>query len=115
MKPDRWRSSLSTSTLVLIPAAVGINYVGKLFAGLLKLPLWLDSIGTVLAAILAGPVAGGNAAKIGNCHECSPGILGTNREAYSYTAASLVGEGILPICDDDICLFRGIGFPCATQ
>lgn len=50
--------SFSTAALVLIPVAVGINYIGKLFAGVLKLPLWLDAIGTVLASMLAGPVIG---------------------------------------------------------
>ncbi|HHW58541.1 MAG TPA: ECF transporter S component [Clostridia bacterium] len=53
-----WSFRFSTAQLVLIPAAVGINYVGKLFAGILKLPLWLDSIGTVLASMLAGPIIG---------------------------------------------------------
>ncbi len=50
-----WSLKINTASLVLIPAAVGINYIGKLFAGMLKLPLWLDSIGTCLAAALAGP------------------------------------------------------------
>jgi hypothetical protein len=53
-----WSLKFNTATLVLIPAAIGINYLGKLFAGVLKLPLWLDSIGTCLAAVLAGPIAG---------------------------------------------------------
>lgn len=53
-----WSLKLSTASLVLIPAAIGINYVGKLFASMLKLPLWLDSIGTCLAACLAGPIVG---------------------------------------------------------
>lgn len=53
-----WSMKFNTATLVLIPAAIGINYLGKLFAGLLKLPLWLDSIGTCLAAVLAGPIVG---------------------------------------------------------
>ncbi|MEG1457885.1 MAG: ECF transporter S component, partial [Acetivibrio sp.] len=53
-----WSMKFNTATLVLIPAAIGINYLGKLFAGVLKLPLWLDSIGTCLAAVLAGPIAG---------------------------------------------------------
>ncbi|OUN01723.1 MAG: ECF transporter S component [Firmicutes bacterium ZCTH02-B6] len=48
----------STLTIVLIPVAIGVNYVGKLIAAALKLPLWLDSIGTVLAAMLAGPWVG---------------------------------------------------------
>lgn len=30
--------------IVLIPACIGINYLGKLFASVLKSPLWLDSI-----------------------------------------------------------------------
>ena len=53
-----WSLKLSTASLVLIPAAIGINYVGKLFASMLKLPLWLDSIGTCLSACLAGPIVG---------------------------------------------------------
>jgi len=32
----------------------------------LKLPLWLDSIGTVLAAMLAGPIVGGISGAINN-------------------------------------------------
>lgn len=58
--------SFSTAALVLIPVAVGINYIGKLFAGVLKLPLWLDAIGTVLASMLAGPVIGGLSRLINN-------------------------------------------------
>ncbi|WP_339251447.1 ECF transporter S component [Sporosarcina sp. FSL W8-0480] len=53
-----WSFKLSTAALVLIPAAVGINFIGKLFASLLKLPLWVDSIGTVLSSMLAGPIVG---------------------------------------------------------
>jgi energy-coupling factor transport system substrate-specific component len=56
----------STPSLVLIPVAVGINYIGKLFAGTLKLPLWLDSIGTVLAGMLAGPAIGALSGAINN-------------------------------------------------
>ncbi|WP_035444915.1 hypothetical protein [Atopococcus tabaci] len=61
-----WSLNLSTAAIALIPAAIGINYLGKLFAGLLRLPLWLDSIGTVLASILAGPVIGALAGIINN-------------------------------------------------
>lgn len=58
MTKKLWRMKLNTATVVLIPAAIGINYLGKLFAELLKLPLWLDSIGTCLAAYIAGPIVG---------------------------------------------------------
>ena len=61
-----WTMKFNTATLVLIPAAIGINYLGKLFAGLLKLPLWLDSIGTCLAALLAGPIAGAIVGAVNN-------------------------------------------------
>lgn len=57
-KRSMWSFKFSTAALVLIPAAVGINYLGKLFAGLLKLPLYFDSIGTVLSSMLAGPIIG---------------------------------------------------------
>ncbi|WP_251551003.1 ECF transporter S component [Neobacillus muris] len=65
-KQSMWSLRLSTASLVLIPVAVGVNYIGKLIAGLLKLPLWLDSIGTVLAAMLGGPIVGALAGAINN-------------------------------------------------
>ena len=48
-----FKTKLSTASLVLIPACIGINYLGKLFASVLKLPLWLDSIGTCIGGALA--------------------------------------------------------------
>ena len=65
-KGKLWSLKFNTATLVLIPAAIGINYLGKLFAGVLKLPLWLDSIGTCLAAVLAGPIAGAICGAVNN-------------------------------------------------
>ncbi|HEY8346031.1 MAG TPA: ECF transporter S component [Symbiobacteriaceae bacterium] len=61
-----WAFRFTTLTLVLIPVAVGINYVGKLFASTLKLPLWLDSIGTVLSGMLAGPWVGAISGAVNN-------------------------------------------------
>ena len=43
-----FKTKLDTASLVLIPACIGINYLGKLFASVLKLPLWLDAIGTCI-------------------------------------------------------------------
>lgn len=55
---DRIRREFSTLTLVMIPVAIAINVaVGQLIL-FLKLPLYLDSIGTVLVGVLAGPWAG---------------------------------------------------------
>lgn len=53
-----WKTKLNSACFVLIPACIGINYLGKLFASVLKLPLWLDSIGTCIGAVLGGPVIG---------------------------------------------------------
>ena len=53
-----FKTKFNAACLVLIPACIGINYLGKLFASVLKLPLWLDSIGTCIGAVLGGPVIG---------------------------------------------------------
>ena len=54
-----FKTKLNAACIVLIPACIGINYLGKLFAPVLKLPLWLDSIGTCIGAVLGGPIIGG--------------------------------------------------------
>ncbi len=60
---DELKKEFSTFGLALIPIAIGINWVGGFLAQTLKLPLWLDVIGTMIAGVLAGPwlafVAGG--------------------------------------------------------
>lgn len=66
MNKSMWSFKLSTAAIVLIPIAIGINYVGKTIAAGLKLPLWLDSIGTILASMLSGPVVGGLSGIINN-------------------------------------------------
>lgn len=49
------KAQFSTKSLVLIPIAVGINLIGGTLASTLKLPLFLDMIGTIISAALAGP------------------------------------------------------------
>lgn len=49
----------STRVIVLIPVAIAINIVlGYTVQTVLKLPIYLDSIGTILVGVLAGPLAG---------------------------------------------------------
>ncbi len=56
---ERIKNDLTTLTLTLIPIAVVINVVvGHIVQDILKLPVYLDSVGTVLVAVLAGPFAG---------------------------------------------------------
>lgn len=48
-----------TRTIVLIPIAIAINIVlGQTVGSVLKIPLYLDSIGTILVGVLAGPIPG---------------------------------------------------------
>jgi energy-coupling factor transport system substrate-specific component len=48
-----------TRTVVLMPVAMALNIVlGTAVASALKIPIYLDSIGTIVVAALAGPLAG---------------------------------------------------------
>ena len=49
---------LSTATLALMPVAIAINIAVGAIAVALRLPIYLDSIGTVLVGAVAGPWAG---------------------------------------------------------
>lgn len=53
------RQDFTTTTIVLMSIAVVINIVAGQVVSMLKLPIFLDSIGTVLVGLLAGPWAGG--------------------------------------------------------
>lgn len=49
----------ATRTLVLMPVAIALNIVlGSTVQQALKLPIYLDSLGTVVTGVLAGPLAG---------------------------------------------------------
>ncbi|WP_342455560.1 ECF transporter S component [Caloramator sp. Dgby_cultured_2] len=99
MSKKLWSFKFSTASLVLIPAAVGINYIGKLFAGLLKLPLWLDSIGTMLASMLAGPIIGALSGAINNI------IYGLTMDPISFVyAITSIAIGITV----GILMYRGL-------
>src|SRR6476469_9616047 len=52
-------SQFDTRTIVLIPIAIAINIIlGQTVSAALKVPVYLDSIGTILVGVLAGPLAG---------------------------------------------------------
>jgi energy-coupling factor transport system substrate-specific component len=48
----------STMVILLIPIGIAINYVGGQIALILKLPVFIDVIGTILVGALAGPLFG---------------------------------------------------------
>ena len=49
---------LSTTTIAMIPVAIALNIVVGQLVAVLGLPVYLDSMGTVLVSALAGPAAG---------------------------------------------------------
>ena len=56
---DSITSQFDTRTIVLMPIAIAINIVlGQTVGTALKIPLYLDSIGTILVGALAGPIPG---------------------------------------------------------
>ena len=63
---NAFRVRMNTLAIVLIPVCIAIDWAGHAIASTLKLPLFLDSIGTVLGALLAGPWVGGLAGFITN-------------------------------------------------
>ena len=55
---SRLRQDFTTLTWVMIPVAIAINIAVGQLTYTLKIPLYLDSIGTILVGVLAGPWAG---------------------------------------------------------
>lgn len=55
---NRMQKDFTTVTWVLIPVAIAINIAIGQIVLVLKLPVYLDSIGTVLVGVLCGPWAG---------------------------------------------------------
>ncbi|MBL8062500.1 MAG: ECF transporter S component [Anaerolineales bacterium] len=55
---EKIKNNFNTQTWVLIPIAIAINIAVGQIVLVLKLPVFLDSIGTVMVAVLCGPWAG---------------------------------------------------------
>ena len=64
---DSITRQFGTRTLVLMPVAIALDIVlGSAVASALKIPVYLDSLGTVLVAVLAGPLAGATTGFLSN-------------------------------------------------
>jgi hypothetical protein len=79
----------STRVIVLIPIAIAINIVlGYTVQQVLKLPIYLDSIGTILVGVLAGPIAGAVTGALSNLiWQYAPGIGGGTIGPFAIVAA----------------------------
>jgi energy-coupling factor transport system substrate-specific component len=65
-KPYSIQTDFSLLAILIIPIAVAVNFVGGQWALLLKLPLYLDTIGTIFASMLCGPWVGALAGGLTN-------------------------------------------------
>jgi hypothetical protein len=77
-----------TRVIVLMPVAIAINIVlGYTVQTVLKLPIYLDSIGTILVGVLAGPLAGAATGILSNLiWQYAPGIGGGTIGPFAITA-----------------------------
>jgi hypothetical protein len=85
-----WLSrQFSIRVLSLMVAAIAINIVlGYTVQTVLKLPIYLDSIGTILVGVLAGPIAGAVTGAASNLiWQYAPGIGGGTIGPFAVTAA----------------------------
>jgi energy-coupling factor transport system substrate-specific component len=78
----------STRVITLMPVAIAINIVlGVTVQQVLKLPIYLDSIGTILVGVLAGPLAGALTGILSNLiWQYAPGIGGGTIGPFAVTA-----------------------------
>lgn len=75
----------SLLSLLLIPVGVSLNVVGYQLSSILKLPVFIDMIGTMMISMIAGPWVGALTGLLGNVVS---GML--NPVAIAYGLASLV-------------------------
>jgi energy-coupling factor transport system substrate-specific component len=78
----------STRVIALMPVAIAINIVlGYTVQTVLKLPIYLDSIGTILVGVLAGPIPGALTGVLTNLiWQYAPGIGGGTIGPFAITA-----------------------------
>ena len=78
-------------TVVLMPVAIAINIIlGAAVANAVKLPIYLDSIGTILVGVLAGPIPGALTGFLTNIlwqYVVPPPFQGTVAAAFAIVAA----------------------------
>ena len=83
---DSIARQFGTRTIVLMVVAIALNItLGQTVGTALKLPLYLDSIGTILVGVLCGPVAG-----------AATGILSNFVWAFALAATPLAGPYAWP-------------------
>lgn len=57
-KKNSIKNDFTLMAMMLIPIAIAVNIIGGQIVAALKLPVYIDTVGTILIAILAGPWVG---------------------------------------------------------
>ncbi|ALS02026.1 hypothetical protein ATZ33_11715 [Enterococcus silesiacus] len=78
-------TNIAILNYLIIPVAVSINVVGYQLSQILRLPILLDSIGTILAGALCGPIIG---ILTGALTTCINGII--NPIVFAYIGTSMI-------------------------
>ena len=88
---DSIARQFDTRTIVLMPLAIAINIIlGQTVAAALKIPIYLDSIGTILVGVLAGPIPGALTGFLANIlwtYVVPPPFQGPASAAFAIVAA----------------------------
>jgi len=88
---DSISRQFDTRTIVLMPLAIAFNIIlGQAVATVLKVPIYLDSIGTILVGALAGPIPGALTGFLSNLiwsYVVPPPLNGPTAGAFAVTAA----------------------------
>lgn len=82
-----WAFRLSLPNILLLISALVMNVFGKWISDCFSLPFWLDTIGTIFAAGILGPLAGG---LVGGISGCVNAVLASVTVVYAITGI-LVG------------------------
>ena len=80
------KKDFSLMCILLIPICIAINIVCGQITGMLKLPVYLDCIGTILSAVLAGPWVGALTGLLSNLIN---GIMDPSYIPYSLVAVAV--------------------------
>lgn len=80
-----------TYIAIMIPIGVAINYIGGLIASSLGLPIYMDSIGTVIVAAIMGPWIG---AISGALYNVVSGLIGGNIPGMLFAICN-IGSGLI--------------------
>lgn len=90
----------STTKLTFIGIGIALNIIGAFIALILRLPILLDSIGTILVAFLYGPIYG-----------ITTGVLGSLISGFTYDIYSIYFSPVQILIGGIVgCLARKNGF-----